>query len=477
MYLYLYGGNTLDDDPFIRLMTTFLSAQTAPASGGESVFGAILLQIILIALNAVFACAEIAIISINDTKLIKLAENGNKKASRLLKLTEQPSRFLATIQVGITAVNLLGSAFAADNFSELITAAIKSTGIGIPESVIKTISVVLITVILLYFTVVFGELVPKRVAMRNADKLALALSGLVSFISAAFKPIVWLLTASTNGILRLFGIDPNAEEEEVTEEEIRMMVDVGSEKGTIDMDEKEMIQNVFEFDNINADDIITHRTEVSMLWLEESDEQWGKTIRESRHSMYPVCGESVDDIVGILNSKDYFRLEDKSRENVLKKALKPAYFVPETVRADVLFSNMKKSRNHFAVVLDEYGGMSGIVTIYDLLEQLVGDLEDDKTVPEEEPLIERIDSQTWKIHGTAPLDEVAVQLGIELPAEEYETFSGLVFGLIGTVPDDGSTPEIEGFGLVIKVMEIREHRLEKAVVYKQTDKATEKTDE
>lgn len=431
---------------------------------GASVLWPLTLQLILIIVNAVFACAEIAVISMNDNKLAKLTAAGDKRAIRLTKLTEQPARFLATIQVGITLAGFLASAFAADNFSDVLAEWLVSVGVKVPVATLNTISVIVITLILSYFTLVLGELVPKRVAMRNAEKLALAMSGLVHFISRVFAPPVWLLTVSTNGILRLIGIDPHAADDDITEEEIRMMVDRGSEKGAINHQEKEMIQNVFEFDNKTAEDVMIHRTDVSLLWLDESIEQWEKTIIESRHSVFPVCDETTDNIIGILKAKDLFQIKEKTRDNIMEMAIKPAYFVPETVRTDVLFRNMKKSRNHFAIVLDEYGGMNGIITMNDLLEELVGDLEDDDSIPEKPPLIERVDSQTWKIQGITPLEMVSEQLGIMLPEDDYDTFGGLVFGLLGFVPDDGSTPELEGFGLIIKVTEIKDHQLEKALV-------------
>lgn len=435
----------------------------------------IVLQIILILLNAVFACAEIAIISMNDNKLAKLTASGNKRAIRLTKLTDQPARFLATIQVGITLAGFLGSAFAADNFSGKLTELMINSGVDISVSTLDTISLIVITIILSYFTLVFGELVPKRIAMRKAEELALGMSGLILAISKIFAPVVWFLTVSTNGLLHLIGIDPHADDDEVTEEEILMMVDAGSEKGAINSDEKNMIQNIFEFDDTSASEVMTHRTEVSVLWLDEDDEQWAKTIVESRYSIYPICAESADDIVGVLYAKDYFRLNDRSRENVIKSAVRPAYFVPETIRTDKLFRNMKKNRTHFAVVVDEYGGMSGIITMNDLLEQLVGDLEDDISVPEELPDIERIDSKTWRIRGIASLDEVSEQLGVLLPEEEYDTFGGLVFGVLGTIPKDGSTPELEEFGLVIKVTDVHNHRMESAVVYLTEDALKENT--
>lgn len=429
----------------------------------NSVLWQIILQITLIALNAIFASAEIAIISMNDNKLAKLAAEGNKKAIRLAALTSQPARFLATIQVAITLSGFLGSAFAADNFSGLLVDAILKTSLPIPEATLNGISVVLITLILSYFTLVFGELVPKRVAMKNAESLALGMSALISFISRLFAPIVWFLTVSTNGMLRLLKIDPNHDESEVTEEEIRMMVNAGSEKGAIDEDEKELIQNVFEFDDLTAGEIATHRTEVSLLWMEETPKQWEKTIHNSRHSVYPICDESVDKVIGILNAKDYFRLADKSKENILKHAVKPAYFVPESIKADVLFKNMKTSGNYFALVFDEYGGMSGIVTMNDLVQQLVGDFENEY-LPDNEAEIERIDSKTWKIKGSAPVDDVVKQLSIKIPEDDYDTFGGFVFDAYGSVPDDGENFEIDANGIHIRTLEIKDHRLVKALV-------------
>lgn len=426
----------------------------------------ILLQVILIALNAIFACAEIAVISMNDSKLAKLASEGDKRAVRLVKLTSQPARFLATIQVAITLSGFLGSAFAADNFSDGLVSWLVGLGVPIPVKTLDTLAVVFITIVLSYFTLIFGELVPKRVAMHNAERLALGISALISTIAKIFSPIVWFLTASTNGVLRLLGIDPNAEDEEVSEEEIRMMVDVGSEKGVIDHDEKEFIQKVFEFDDITAGEIATHRTDVSLLWLEEDMSAWENTIHNSRHTLYPICDDSPDNIVGILNAKDYFRLEDKSRENVMKNAVFAAYFVPESVKADVLFRNMKQSRNNLAIVLDEYGGMSGIITMNDLVQQLVGDFGDEENDMEERLPLEQLDSGTWRVHGSATLEEVSKVLGISLPGDEYDTFNGLVFDALGTIPQDGSCVELETAGLIIKVTDIREHQVEEAIVCK-----------
>lgn len=426
--------------------------------------GQIILQMVLIGLNAIFACAEIAVISMNDTRLEQLAVGGDKRAVRLSRLTSQPARFLATIQVAITLSGFLGSAFAADNFSDSLTNWLLEIGVSISEKTLDTISVVLITVILSYFTLIFGELVPKRLAMKKTERLALGLSTLISVLAQLSAPIVWVLTVSTNGILRLCGIDPATEEDAVSEEEIRMMVDAGSRKGVIDYEEKEFIQNVFEFDDLAVGEFATRRKDLSILWTEESMEQWDEMIHNSRHTRYPVCGKSVDDVVGILNVKDYFRLKDRSRENIMKIAVHPPFFVPEGIRADVLFRQMKESRNHFAVVLDEYGGTEGIVTINDLLEQLVGDLEDEDCQDERQERMEQVDNITWKIYGNLPLDEVAEKINILLPVEEYDTFSGFIFATYGAVPDDGSKIEVKTDKLQIMVTKICEHQVEEAIV-------------
>ena len=443
------------------------------------IFMQILLQIFLIALNAIFAAAEIAIISMNDAKLASLAAKGNKKAVRLARLTSTPAKFLATIQVAITLSGFLGSAFAADNFAEPLVGLLMR--LRIPEDMraaVNSVTVIIITLILSYFTLVFGELVPKRVAMKKAESLALGLSGLISFISKAFAPIVWFLTVSTNGMLRLFGIDPNEHEESVSEEEIRMMVDAGSEKGTIDEEEKELIQNVFEFDDLSADDIATHRTDIDLLWMDDPVEKWEETIHVSRHTFFPVCKDTVDNIVGVLNAKDYFRLKNKSLDKIMKECVRPAFFVPETVKADVLFRNMKQKKNYFAVVLDEYGGMTGIVTITDILESIVGDYDEDTiTQQEEEPDILKVDDVTWKISGTAPIDDVCEELGIALDCEDCDTFGGYVFSVLGIVPEDGATPVAEDDRLIINVTEVKEHRIEKTVVTVKEIKTEEKEED
>ncbi len=437
---------------------------------GNSIIFMIILQVVLIALNAVFACAEIAIISMNDNKLNKMAAEGNKKAKRLVKLTEEPARFLSTIQIAITLSGFLGSAFAAENFSDVLVDALVGIGVPIPADVLESVAVIVITLILSYFTLVFGELVPKQVAMRKAEPLALGLSGLISGIAAVFKPIVSFLTFSTNSMLRLMGIDPNEEAEEVSEEEIRMMVDAGSEKGTIDHEEKEFIQNIFEFDDLSAEEIMTHRTDVTMLDMEDSMEEWKNIIYNSRHTLYPVCNGSKDEIVGILNAKSYFRLDNHEREYVMQNAVTPAYMVPDTVKADTLFRNMRKERHGIAVILDEYGGTRGIVTINDLVEQLVGDLGNNETVVEE-GYIELLEDNTWKVQGSVTLEEVSEVIGVHLDSEEYDTLSGLVFHEYGSIPKDGTCIELDFEKLNIQVLEIKEHQVETAIIQLKEEKA------
>lgn len=426
----------------------------------------ILFQIVLIALNAIFACAEIAVLSINETKLERMAGQGNKRAKRLFQLTREPAKFLSTIQVAITLSGFLGSAFAADNFSEPLVEWIISKGVHIPRETLDTIAVVIITLILSYVTLVFGELVPKRVAMKRAEALGLGISGLVSGISVVFKPIVWFLSISTNAVLRLIGIDPNEADEQVSEEDIRMMVDAGSEKGAIDQEEKEFIQNVFEFDDLTAEDIAIHRTEVEILWVEDDLNVWAKTIHDSRHTLYPVCEDSADNVIGILNVKDYFRLQEKTRESVMA-LVKPAYFVPETIKADVLFRNMKKNRNTMAVVLDEYGGMVGIITLNDLVEELVGDLGEDTAEEAAEPHIEQIDDTTWHIVGNVELYDIEQALDVDIGMEDVDTFTGLMFSELGMVPHDGEQNiELSYKGLNIQITSIEDHQISSAFIRK-----------
>lgn len=412
--------------------------------------GQIVLQLVLIALNAVFACAEIAVLSMNENKLAKLASDGNRKAIRLQKLTSKPASFLATIQVAITLSGFLGSAFAADNFSEVIVKGLLSLGVPIPEETLNTISVVVITILLSFITLVFGELVPKRIAMRKTESIALALSGPVGFISKVFSPLVWLLTASTNGVLRLLGIDPDGDESEVSEEDIRMMADAGTEKGIIDEDENNIIQNVFEFDDIYIGEIMTHRTEVVMLWMEDSIEQWKSTIKSNTHIFYPICEETTDRIVGVLDSRRFLRLEKQTKENALKKSVDKPYFVSAYLKADELFREMKKNKSYFAVVIDEFGGTDGIISINDLIEELIGEFENIQSD------IEKIDESTYKINCIIELSKVERALKVNLESNAV-TLNGWIIEQLSAVPEIGY--EFNYNKMKFKVIESNEKRV------------------
>lgn len=417
--------------------------------------GQIVLQLVLIALNAVFACAEIAVLSMNENKLAKLASDGNRKAVRLQKLTSKPASFLATIQVAITLSGFLGSAFAADNFSEVIVKGLLSLGVPIPKETLNTISVVIITILLSFITLVFGELVPKRVAMRKTESIALALSGPVGLISKIFSPLVWLLTASTNGVLRLLGIDPDGDENEVSEEDIRMMADVGTEKGIIDEDENNIIQNVFEFDDIYIDEIMTHRTEVVMLWMEDSVEQWKSIIKSNTHIFYPICEETTDRIVGVLDSRRFLRLEKQTKENALKKSVDKPYFVSAYLKADELFREMKKNKRYFAVVIDEFGGTDGIISINDLIEELIGEFENIQSD------IEKIDDSTYKINCIVELSKVERALKVNLESNAV-TLNGWIIEQLSAVPEIGY--EFDYNKMKFKVIESNEKRVVSVIV-------------
>ncbi|MBO5248004.1 MAG: HlyC/CorC family transporter [Clostridia bacterium] len=417
---------------------------------------AILLQIVLIALNAIFASAETAMISSNAARIEHLAADGDKRAKRLLSLTANPSRFLSTVQVAITLAGFLGSAYAAENFAEPLVEVLLKAGVPVPEGVLDTVCVFLITVLLSFFSIVFGELVPKRVALKDPDQSALRLAGLLNFVSVLFAPFVWILTKSTNGVLRLMRIDPNESDDEVTEEEIRMMLESGSEKGTIDKAETEMIRNIFEFDDTDLSEICTHRRDVVILYEGESAETWKKILHETRFSYYPICGETADDVLDVLDADKFFRAAANADfESAVASARIKPMFVPEHGKADVLFSKMKDTGETFAVLIDEYGGMQGVVTFYDLLNCLVGNLRGD-----EEEEIRVAGENRWIVSGSAAPDEVAEALHISLDAEGYETFGGYVLDLLGAVPEDGTTPEAETEDLLLRVTQVSDRRIE-----------------
>ena len=430
--------------------------------------GRLILLIVLTFLNAVFASAEIAVISMNDARLKQLTGEGNKKAIKLSKLVEQPSRFLATIQVAITFAGLLSSAFAADSFAVPIVDRLLKAGASLSEPTLKLLTVIVITVILAYFNLVFGELVPKRIAMKKAESMALGMSGMLYFVSIVFKPIVFILSASTNLVLCLFGINPNENDEKVTEEEIRMLLAQGSEQGTIKKYENEIIQNVFELNDTTIEQICTHRIDVDMLDADDSIEEWNKIINKTRHSFYPVYKDKNENIIGILDTKDYFRIKRKTKTNVFSLALDEPLYAPEGMKSNTLFSIMKAKRNYFAVIIDEYGGFEGVITLHDLMEAIVGDFydpDDGKVVSE----IKKLAENSWRIRGSADIDEVCTELGVDINSEDYDTFNGYVCNVIERIPNDGEAFTFETDELTISVKSVKNHIIQIAIVTKKQE--------
>ena len=395
----------------------------------------ILLQIILIALNAFFAATEIAVISLNEKKVRALAEDGNKKAVKMLKIIEEPTQFLSTIQIGITLAGFLGSAFAADNFAEVLSAAIsKAFNLSADNTkIINTVAVVLVTLILSYFTLIFGELVPKRIAMKHKEKLANSVCGIISFLAAVLKPIIWFLTISTNAVLRLVGIDPHEKEEPVSEEDIVLMLDAGADEGSLDHDDIEYIKNVFKLDKMTAEDVMTPRKSVISISYDASDKEILEIIEEESYSRIPVYEDNPDKIIGILHACDYL-LKRNEKNFDLKSILHTPVFVPETVSLDVLFKDMQTDHNHLAVVVNEYGETSGIVTMEDILEELVGEIWDERD--EEIDEFKKIGDNTYKVLCTASLEDFREYFKLEDEEElDVSTVNGWITEITGIIPE------------------------------------------
>ena len=419
----------------------------------------LLLQLILIFLNAFFAATEIAVISINEKKVRALAEEGDKKAAKMLKIIEEPTRFLSTIQIGITLAGFLGSAFAADNFAEGFSAKIIKT-FSISEkytSTVNTVSVVLITIILSYFTLILGELVPKRIAMKHKEKLANGVCGIISFLAAALRPIIWFLTVSTNAVLRLIGIDPREKDEPVSEEDIVLMLDAGADEGSLNENDIEYIKNVFKLDTLTAENVMTSRKSIVSVSLDSTDKEIMEIIDEEGYSRIPVFDDDIDHIVGILHTRDYL-IKRTEPDFDLKSMLHQPEYVPETVSLDSLFKDMQKTHTHMVIVVNEYGETAGIVTMEDILEELVGEIwdEHDKVVND----IEKIAEDEYIVRGNANIEKVLEEFDLE---EEFEVNSvnGWVMQQFGKIPKVGESFEYKNLKIVIQkatkrcVLEIR----------------------
>lgn len=428
---------------------------------------AIITLLVLIFVNAFFAASELAFVNLNDNKVKRIAENGDKKAIKLYNLISKPSLFLSTIQIGITLAGFLSSAFAADFFAGPLAQALYDLGVPISLGILNTISVVVITVILSYFTLVFGELVPKQLALQKAESISNIAAGPISILAKLCLPIVKFLTFSINTVLRLFGVDPNEESEEATEEDIRMMVDLGRERGTINQAEKLMIDNIFEFNDKIATDIITHRTDMSVLSVDLRLDEILEQINKYRYTRFPVYEGDIDNIVGVLHVKDLFKYIklDGSETFDLKEVIRKPFFVLESQTIDVLFSKMQKDNIHIAIVLDEFGGTAGLITIEDVIEEIVGDISSESNgAGFSKKQIKEISPNQYILEGTFRLWELEDILKVELPTEEFDTVSGFLISEIGYIPSEDEHLVITYKNITFEVKKIVENRIENIVV-------------
>ena len=427
----------------------------------------LLLLLVLILVNAFFAMSEIAIISLNDAKLEKMAEEGHKKAKKVVKLTENSASFLSTIQIGVTFAGFLTSASASQTFVEKFGSTMVSWFGSFGQNhagFLNAVSLVVVTVIMSYFSLVLGELVPKRIAIENPEKVSFAVVGVLLFVRKIMRPFIALLSASTNLCVRLLGIDPGAEPENVTEEEIRMMVDVGEEKGVIEESQKEMINNIFEFDDTSVDEIMTHRTDVVAVEITDSIDDAVKVAVEEGFSRIPVFEEDLDNIVGVIYVKDLLPYVGSKipSDHTLAQKMREVYFVPESKNCRDLFTEMTEKRVQLAVVVDEYGGTAGIVTMEDLIETIVGSIQDEYDDEEEE--ISKIDDTTFTVDGVTYIDELDEVFHVSLPEGDYDTVGGFIISRLGYLPQDGEMNVVEYKNLRFTVLNVEDRRIGKVKI-------------
>ena len=425
----------------------------------------LLLQLILILLNAFFAATEIALISLNEKKVRAAAEDGDKKASKMLKIIEEPTKFLSTIQVGITLAGFLGSAFAADSFSgRLAWAIIHAFHINPTHfNTVDTIAVILVTMILSYFTLVLGELVPKRLAMKYKEKLANGVCGIISFLTALLKPIIWFLSVSTNLVLRMFGIDPHAKEETVSEEDIVVMLDAGADEGTLKQDDIEYIKNVFKLERLCAADVMTQRSAVVAIPEDIAEEELLRLIEEEGYSRIPVYGESVDKIIGVLHTRKYL-LKHHKPDFKMEDVLLPPDYVPETIHLDALFKDMQSNHTHMVIVINEYGHTAGVVTMEDIIEELVGEIWDEQDEAVE--TIEEVEDDTYRVLTSVSIDEFFDRFELEKNEEiESTTINGWLSEVCGSIPELGFSFEYENLSITVtEADELMAHEVEVKVI-------------
>lgn len=429
----------------------------------DSILPQMFLIFILVVINAFFSATEMAVVSLNKNKINYMASDGDKRAKLLVRLLNEPNKFLATIQVGITFAGLLASASAAVSISANISIFIKKISIAFISHASDEISLIIVTLVLSFITLVLGELLPKRIALQNSEKIALFAARPIMIISKLFIPFVKILTLSTNFFSRILNLDNESNEEKVTEEEIRMMIDVGEENGILNETEKEMIDGIFEFDNTLAKEIMTPRTNVFSINIKTPIASLMDSILEEQYSRIPVYEDETDNIIGILFMKDLFSAMNKRELEKLdiKEILRPAYFVPETKNIDILFRELQKSKNYMAILIDEYGGFSGIVTIEDLIEEVMGNIFDEYDEDyESSEYIKKVDNTTYMVSGLVGIDEINDRLELNLPSEHFDTVGGFVIDLIGSIPKEDEEHIVEYENLTFSVEKIDEKRIE-----------------
>lgn len=450
---------------FQLLSASAPAAQTAAdtMTVQDAIFSVVLL-LLLILVNGFFAASEIAIITLNDSKMKKMAEEGNKKAKKIVKLTENSSRFLSTIQIGVTLSGFLTSASASQSFANLL--ADQLTFLPFSRAAIVGVATVIITIVLSYFSLVLGELVPKKIAMQKAEQLSFRFVGILSATAKIFSPFISFLSFSTNLVLRILGVDPNHSEETVTEEEILMMVDVGEEKGVIDEGAKEMISNIFEFDDRAVSEIMTHRTEVVAVEDTMTLEQAVHVAVEEGYSRMPVFHKQLDTILGIFYVKDVLKYVTTTvpPDATVTEHMRSAYFVPESKSCNELLEEMTARHIQIAIVVDEYGGTEGIVTMEDLLESIVGNIQDE--YDDEEQEIHRVSENAFTVDGSTSIDEISDLLQVHLPEGDYDTVAGLVVELLGKIPKTGERPSVTLKNLTFTVEEVEDRRVSKILIVK-----------
>ena len=427
--------------------------------------GSLLLQfiviIVLTGINAFFSGAEMSIVSVNKNKIKVMVEEGDKKAILLDNLLKEPSKFLSTIQVGITLASFFASASAATGLSQFLSVFLNK--MKVPYS--AQLSMIIVTFLLSYVTLVFGELIPKRVALRSSEKMALSSIGVIVFISKIFSPFVKFLTFSTNVVLTLLKLKEDNIEEKVSKEELRSLVEVGREHGIINEVEKEMIENIIVFDEKIAREIMIPRTKVFLIDRNTTIEELFETKEVGKYSRIPVYEEEADNIVGILFMKDLMiEAYRKGFQNVkLTEIMQEAYFVPETKNVNELFNEMQLEKKHIAILIDEYGGFSGIVTLEDLIEEVMGNIADE--YDDEDLSIRQLSPNKYLISGDVSLNDLNDAFHIELESKYYDTLSGLLIEKLGYIPeDDEKISPITIDGIEFKPQRVRDKKIEKIIV-------------